>query len=156
MLIFALLLFQATGTVTLAWIASAPPSACCSLVPIPVDCYSCGVAIGYRVYYGFASNNYSSEYDAGNVTQCDVTGLALGRRYYFTVRAYAADGSLSDYSNEVFTCVAGSLAPCPVMLDLINVTYGRNPNEKIFDRAASPVPADHRVGADEDGKSLAH
>jgi hypothetical protein len=60
--------------------------------------------VGYRVYYGTTPGNYAQAkgagIDVGSVTSYVVTGLEASTRYYFTVTAYAANGSESGYSNE--------------------------------------------------------
>jgi len=61
---------------------------------------------GYRVYYSFESFKYIHELgkviDVGDVTTHTVKGLTSGRRYYFAVTAYDAEGEESDSSNVVF------------------------------------------------------
>ena len=85
---------------------------------------------GYKLHYGYAPGDYNTTIDVGNVTQYEVTGLALGQGYYFSATAYFADDPVgsnseclglddpydccidvgvgncdyaeSDYSNEVF------------------------------------------------------
>ena len=70
--------------VSLTWIASASPA-----------------VIGYRVYYGVASGNYSNSVVAGNFTTNTVSGLANGINYFFAVTAYTAGGVESPFSNEI-------------------------------------------------------
>jgi fibronectin type 3 domain-containing protein len=55
---------------------------------------------GYKIYYGTSERNYSSEIDAGNVTNYMVSNLKNGVVYYFAVTAYDTSGNESDYSNE--------------------------------------------------------
>ena len=61
---------------------------------------------GYRVYYSYESLKYllalGTVVDVGNVTVHSIKGLAGGRRYYFAVTAYSAEGEESDFSNPVF------------------------------------------------------
>jgi fibronectin type 3 domain-containing protein len=61
---------------------------------------------GYRVYYSFESFKYIHELgkviDVGDVTTHKIEGLTSGRRYYFAVTAYDADGRESESSNVVF------------------------------------------------------
>ena len=61
---------------------------------------------GYRVYYSFESFKYIHELgkviDVGNVTTHKIKGLTSGKRYYFAVTAYDAEGEESDSSNVVF------------------------------------------------------
>jgi len=61
---------------------------------------------GYRVYYSFESFKYIRELgkviDVGDVTTHTIKGLTRGKRYYFAVTAYDAEGEESDLSNVVF------------------------------------------------------
>jgi hypothetical protein len=70
--------------VTLAWDANPEPS-----------------VQGYRVYYGKASGSYASVFDAGNRTDCVITGLDPGATYFFACTAYSATGDESDFSGEI-------------------------------------------------------
>ena len=84
------------GQVTLAWNAST----------------SAGVT-GYHVVYGQASNNYTTQVDAGNSTQYTVTNLQDGTTYYFAVHAHDAGDTISSAnSNEVSKSFA-TVAPPP-------------------------------------------
>jgi len=56
---------------------------------------------GYRVYYGVGSRNYDHVIDVGNCSSCVVTGLELGRTYYFAATAVNKSNIESDFSNEV-------------------------------------------------------
>jgi hypothetical protein len=55
---------------------------------------------GYKVYWGFSSGVYLFSKDVGNQTTCTVTGLIVGKTYYFAVTAYNAVAE-SGYSNEI-------------------------------------------------------
>ena len=82
-----LLVFMANsafaGQVNLAWNASSGPVS------------------GYKVYYGTASGNYTSNLNAGSATSATVASLADGSTYYFAVKAYDSTGNESSFSNEV-------------------------------------------------------
>ena len=56
---------------------------------------------GYRVYYGTASRNYTTNTDVGKVTSYTVNGLATGAIYYFAITALDTSGNESGYSSEV-------------------------------------------------------
>lgn len=58
---------------------------------------------GYKVFYGTASRNYTTNIDVGNVTSYTVTGLPSGQTYYFAIKAMDTTGNLSVFSNEVNT-----------------------------------------------------
>jgi hypothetical protein len=58
-------------------------------------------AVGYDVYYGTVSHNYTNVINAGNVTNLVVSGVVPGTTYYFAATTYTASGAESDYSTEV-------------------------------------------------------
>ncbi len=84
----------AAGSVVLAWDAS--PDA---------------TAVGYRIYYGVASGNYTNSATVGNVTNATLTGLADGVTYYFAAKAYNSIGDESIFSNETSYSVPGANVP---------------------------------------------
>lgn len=57
--------------------------------------------IGVNIYYGAASHNYSHVVSPGLATEVTIPGLREGFRYYFAAVSYYANGSQSDYSQEV-------------------------------------------------------
>lgn len=59
-----------------------------------------GTVTGYKIYLGEGALNYSRILTVGNVTTSTVTGLTVGRTYYFVVRAYNSAGE-SGPSNQV-------------------------------------------------------
>ncbi|MBW2738102.1 MAG: fibronectin type III domain-containing protein [Deltaproteobacteria bacterium] len=52
---------------------------------------------GYKVYYGYSSENYVISFNVGNQTTYTISGLESGQRYYFAVTAYS-EGYESDFS----------------------------------------------------------
>jgi hypothetical protein len=72
---------------------------------------STGDVVGYRVYYGTTSVNYTNNVDVGNVTEYNIDNLPLqeGVTYYFAVKAYNAAGE-SGFSNAV-TWTQGDTTP---------------------------------------------
>lgn len=87
---------QPPGTVGLAWDLSPDPS-----------------AVGTKIYYGTSPRVYTSFYDAGTKSACNIDGLVRGITYYFTAVAYTSDGLESDFSNEVFATPPRPPAPIP-------------------------------------------
>ena len=68
--------------------------------------------VGYRLYYGTSDGNYTEFVEAGNRTDCTVTGLSAGTTYYFAATAYNANGGESAYSNVASYTTAGA-TPSP-------------------------------------------
>jgi hypothetical protein len=59
------------------------------------------IAIGYKLYYGKASRDYSFySVDVGNVNQYALTNIVIADPIYFAVTAYSVDQE-SGYSNEL-------------------------------------------------------
>ncbi len=63
--------------------------------------------VGYNVYYGTGSGNYTNMLVAGDSTTLLVAGLVEGATYYFAATAYDITGVESDLSNEVSYSVPG-------------------------------------------------
>ena len=57
--------------------------------------------VGYKLYSGQASHNYTTSVNAGNVTQSPVSGIANGKTYYFAVTAYDKNNIESSPSAEL-------------------------------------------------------
>jgi hypothetical protein len=76
------------ATVTLAWDPSTDPA-----------------VLGYKVYWGMKSGQYTWLVDVGNLTNIEVSSLQDGMTYYFAATAYDNKGNESSYSNEVFYTV---------------------------------------------------
>ena len=57
--------------------------------------------VGYKVYYGTVSRQYTNAIVAGNVTHISISGLEAGNTYYFAATSYNAVGWESDYSSEI-------------------------------------------------------
>ncbi|MGZ4966405.1 MAG: fibronectin type III domain-containing protein [Chthoniobacterales bacterium] len=71
-------------TITLSWDPSPTPD-----------------VIGYKLYYGQQSGNYTNTIDEGNRTSAEVANLIDGTTYYFAVTAYDATGTESLPSEEI-------------------------------------------------------
>lgn len=57
--------------------------------------------IGYRVYYGNASGDYTNSIAVGNTNTVTVTNLVRGATYFFAATAFDADNLESAFSNEI-------------------------------------------------------
>jgi len=75
---------QAGQSVTLAWNQSTDPT-----------------VVGYNVYYGGASGNYTNMINAGNTTNATISGLSPGNTCYFAATTYNNSGVQSPFSSEV-------------------------------------------------------
>lgn len=63
---------------------------------------------GYKVYYGKTSHAYTRFISAGLATECTITDLQPGNKYFFAVTAYDTAGNESPYSEEVSIVIAGN------------------------------------------------
>jgi hypothetical protein len=94
----------AAPSITLAWDPSTDPS-----------------VVGYKVYWGVATRNYTNSLSAGSATTLTVSNLVIGTPYYFAATAYDTNGIESDYSAEVSGSVALPNQP-PTLNAIANVT----------------------------------
>ncbi len=107
-----------THIVTLAWNAS----------------MDAGV-VGYQVYGGTVSSNYSLSLNLGLVTSQVFTGLVEGATYYFAVREFDALGNQSGMSAQVsyqvpvtpVAVVTNPVVVLPVLKAVTNLTVVANP-----------------------------
>lgn len=81
--------------------------------------------VGYAVYYGTNSGNYTARVDAGGTNAITVPGLTEGVTYYFAVTAYDAVGDETDPSNEIAYIVPGVLFLIPATnpWDPVRITF---------------------------------
>jgi hypothetical protein len=79
--------------------------------------------VGYKVYYGGASGNYTNSILVGNVTNEIITGLTGGATYYFAATAVSSTGAQSPYSSEISTNVP--IQP-PTLDPISNITVNEN------------------------------
>lgn len=100
--------------VSIAWLWTSPAVA--ATVTLAWDPPVDGLTTGYVVAYGTTSTVYETTIDVGFVTEATIEGLQEDSTYYFAVQAYAADGRVSGYSNEVAQAV--SPPPPPVLTAL--------------------------------------
>lgn len=87
--------------------------------------------VGYNVYYGPTSRNYTNVLTTGTTNSATVTGLVEGETYFFAVTAFDAFGDESDFSEESWFLVPGFLT----------LTLGKNPGDPAHIRF--PVAQNH-------------
>ena len=68
---------------------------------------------GYLLSWGTSSGNYTTTVDVENETTYTFTEPDPTRAYYFAVRAYNAEGALSEFSDEVVS--TPTVVPIPVL-----------------------------------------
>ena len=76
--------------------------------------------VGYKIYFGTVSHNYTQSVNVGNVTNATITVPAAGTTYYFAATSYNSSGVESDFSNE-----ATFVAPGKVTLTTAKFSAGR-------------------------------
>ena len=83
---------------------------------------------GYKIYYGYDTQNYNTSIDVGKTTTFQVTGLEYDQTYYFAVTAYTSSLE-SDYSDEISCTIPKSDSDRDGLTeeDEINI-YGTDPN----------------------------
>jgi hypothetical protein len=99
------------GLVTLGWNASADPT-----------------VVGYHVYFGGVTGNYTNETDVSTNTLTTVTGLFTGATYYFTATSYNASGVESTPAPEISWTVLPTTPAVSVGLSAASLTYGQTLN----------------------------
>jgi len=112
---------------------------------------------GYKVHYGTSSGSYDQKINVGKNTTADISSLAEGTTYYFTVTAYTT-ASESDYSNEVsytpdIVPADGDDDGVPDTTDNCPVTSNTDQTDTDGDGigdACDPCPADIENDADND------
>lgn len=107
----AIFLFQALLIFTIFFVSIC--EVCAADVAFTWDANPEPEVTGYRIYYGQASGNYTNVFDAGNRTNCTITGLEAGATYYFVCTAYSATDE-SNFSAEVKYTVPGGALPSSV------------------------------------------
>lgn len=62
--------------------------------------------LGYKVYVGTASNQYTQTYDAGTSLSLTIPDRVLGTTYYFAVKSVGSGGLESVFSGEIAVTIA--------------------------------------------------
>ena len=99
--------------------------------------------IGYNIYYGTTSGNYTGKITVGNVTTTTISNLNSGTTYYFSATALDSNGNESEFSNETEFLVPG----------VLTLNAGVNPGDPMVIKF--PVAPSHwyEVQATEDFKT---
>jgi hypothetical protein len=101
-----------------------------------------GVA-GYKLYQGGVSRVYTNSVNAGSATQATISGLLVGKTYYFAATAYNSVGIESDYSSEIAYTVPANGSPVITLTSPSNgATYS---SPATIHLAANVVPNGHTV-----------
>ena len=99
---------------------------------------------GYYLYYGVASQTYTSQIDVGNQTTYTVSNLTAGQTYFFSVTAYDAARNESAHSNEASVTIAGPPAAQTSLASSLNpASLGaeRHLHRQRYRDRARPVPS---------------
>src|ERR1039458_7293932 len=102
----------AIQNVTLAWNPSTDPT-----------------VVGYNIYYGGASGDYTNTLSAGNATNITVSGLVEGTTYFFAATTYNGSGVQSPFSKEVTYFVSTNSVTVnqpPTLNPINNMTISQN------------------------------
>lgn len=97
--------------------------------------------VGYKLYYGVASGNYTHTLDVGSATTATISNLLAGTRYYFAATAYNASDVESPFSNETngaFQC--GFSLAIPKITSLGGTTL-MTVTQTVANATAIPAPA---------------
>ena len=83
--------------------------------------------IGYNIYYGSASHNYTNMISVGNVTNAVLPALVEGGTYYFAATTYDAANQESGFSDEASYLVPFNvLNMAPTLNAVANVVLNEN------------------------------
>ncbi len=78
--------------------------------------------VGYNIYYGKTSGDYTSMVTIGNVSVITISNLTCGVTYYFAATAFDASENESGFSNEATFIVPGTLT----------LSSGSNPGDPLL------------------------
>jgi hypothetical protein len=94
--------------------------------------------VGYRIYYGLGSRQYTNSIYVGNLTTGVVPGLSNGVQYFFAMTAIDATGLESDYSSEVaVTSKGGFSLKVRIPVNRRSVLTVTGPAGQVYDFLAS-------------------
>ena len=89
--------------------------ACAGQVTLGWDKSTESDVVGYKVYYGTASGNYTQNVTIAspNIISCTILNLLNGQKYYFAATTYKSNLVQSDYSAEVSCIVTSATTSMP-------------------------------------------
>ena len=105
--------------------------------------------MGYNVYYGGASGNYTNTLSAGNATNATISGLVKGTTYYFAATTYSSSGVQSPFSNEVSYSVPTNTVTPPSP----GVQFRVTPARQFILTVTGPVGHTYDIQASQDFKN---
>src|SRR5688572_1051403 len=103
------------GLIAVSTFASAFSTHALQSVTLAWDANSETNLVGYKLYFGTSSRQYTNVSNLGNVLSTSVT-LLEGSTYYFAVTAVNALGIESDYSAEVSQNIPGNRSPLTISI----------------------------------------
>ncbi len=101
-----------SGTIDLKWDMASDPA-----------------RVGYNIYYGKTSGQYTRRRTIGNVNAFRLDGLTNNEAYYLSVTAYDALNRESDYSNEVGILVNQPLSSTAPFQTSFDQNYQKIPSQ---------------------------
>ena len=98
--------------------------------------------LGYKIYYGTVSHQYSHILDVGNTTSYVVSNLMHDMQYYFALTAYDVHGNESDFSIEVSAYIPplDTIPPYVTSIEVVDETR----IDLIFNESINPVSAENK------------
>lgn len=85
--------------------------------------------IGFNIYYGKTSGQYSRRRTIGNLSGYRIEGLNNNEAYYFAVTAYDTQNQESDYSNEVAVIINQPLSSTHPFQSVLENALSRLPSQ---------------------------
>ncbi len=85
--------------------------------------------IGFNIYYGKVSGQYSRRRSIGNIKNYRLDGLNSGEAYYFAITAYDVNNTESDYSNEAAVIVGQPLSSTHPFAAAMQQNYQQIPSQ---------------------------
>jgi len=83
--------------------------------------------VGYNIYYGNVSGQYTRRRNVSNVDHYVIDGLNNGEAYYFAITAYDVLNRESDYSDEVGVIINQPLSATSPFEEIINALLAKIP-----------------------------